>query len=209
MTYIVALSGGIASGKSTVANYFAKLGVPIVDADVIARQVVQKGTPALQAIIQYFGADITLLNGELDRTKLRQIVFNDESKRLWLNQLLHPIIQAETEKQIHNSNAPYVLWVVPLLIENKLYKLANHVLIIDTPPEIQLARLTARDNITEALAQQMINAQISNQQRLIYADDIIDNTASAETLALQVKLLHNRYLQLAKSNEKELKRYEQ
>ncbi|MCO6548693.1 MAG: dephospho-CoA kinase, partial [Gilliamella sp.] len=147
MPYVVALSGGIASGKSTIADLFAKLGVPIIDADIIARQVVQAGSYAFNQIVKHFSQEILLTNGELDRSQLREIIFNNDHERLWLNDLLHPIIQQETQKQIAMQSTTYLIWVVPLLIENNLHTWADRVLIIDVPFSLQLARLVKRDNI--------------------------------------------------------------
>ncbi|NUF27262.1 dephospho-CoA kinase [Gilliamella bombicola] len=194
MPYVVALSGGIASGKSTIANLFAKLGVPIIDADIIARQVVQVGSDAFNQIVKHFSQEILLANGELDRSQLREIIFNNDHERLWLNHLLHPIIQQETQKQIAMQNTTYVIWVVPLLIENNLHTLADRVLIIDVPESLQLARLVKRDNISESLAKKMILSQVSLKKRLSYADDIIVNDDNLARLTAQVNLLHQQYL---------------
>lgn len=199
MPYIVALSGGIASGKSTVANLFSQLGVPIVDADIIARQVVKKGTFALSQITEHFGRQILLADGELNRTKLRDIIFHSEQQRQWINQLLHPIIQQETQQQIAQINYPYVIWAVPLLIENNLQQYANRVLIIDTPPDLQLARLLKRDNISENLAKSMLSSQISNAQRVSFADDVIVNDGHTSALTSQVEHLHTKYLKLSQN----------
>ncbi|MWN90525.1 dephospho-CoA kinase [Gilliamella sp. Pra-s65] len=194
MPYVVALSGGIASGKSTIANLFNKLGVPIIDADIIARQVVQVGSDAFNQIVQHFSQEILLANGELDRSQLREIIFNNDHERLWLNHLLHPIIQQETQKQIAMQKSTYVIWVVPLLVENNLHTLADRVLIIDTPVSLQLARLVKRDNISESLAKKMILSQVSLQKRLSYADDIIVNEGDFASLTTQVDQLHQQYL---------------
>ncbi|RKS86839.1 dephospho-CoA kinase [Orbus hercynius] len=200
MPYIVALSGGIASGKTTVTQLFAQFGVPIIDADLIARQVVEKGTPTLALIVQRFGADILLPTGDLDRAKLRHIIFNNRQQRIWLNQCLHPIIQIETEKQFRQSYAHYVIWVVPLLIENNLHKRADRILIIDTPAKAQIERLKKRDNINENLAKNMLSSQLSNAERIRYADDIIINNNQKSSLFSQVKQLHNKYLQLSQNS---------
>ena len=130
MPYIVALSGGIASGKSTIANLFAQLGVPIIDADVIARQVVEIGTDAYKVIVKHFSQEILLPNNEIDRSQLRDIIFNNDHERLWLNNLLHPIIQEQTQIQIAQQTVAYVIWVVPLLVENNLHNLADRVLMV-------------------------------------------------------------------------------
>lgn len=194
MPYIVALSGGIASGKSTIANLFAQLGVPIIDADVIARQVVQIGTEAYKLIVKHFSQEILLPNNELDRSQLREIIFNNDHERLWLNNLLHPIIQEQTRIQIAQQIAAYVIWVVPLLVENNLHNFADRVLMVDTPEQLQLERLIQRDNIDKSLAQKMISSQISSKKRLTYADDIIVNNGDLTSLTAQVNKLHQRYL---------------
>ncbi|WP_334321141.1 dephospho-CoA kinase [Gilliamella apicola] len=194
MPYIVALSGGIASGKSTIANLFAQLGVPIIDADVIARQVVEIGTDAYKLIVKHFSQEILLPNNEIDRSQLREIIFNNDHERLWLNNLLHPIIQEQTQIQIAQQTAAYVIWVVPLLVENNLHNLADRVLMVDTPEQLQLERLIQRDNIDESLAKKMILSQISSQKRLTYADDIIVNNGDLTSLTAQVNKLHQQYL---------------
>ena len=198
MSYIVALSGGIASGKSTIANLFAQLGVPIIDADVIARQVVAVGSSALTQIVKHFSQEILLENGELDRSQLREIIFNNDHERLWLNNLLHPIIAQETQQQIAKQTALYIIWVVPLLIENNLHRLADRVLIIDTPEALQLGRLIDRDKISESLAKRMIDSQISLSDRLAFADDIIINDGNLASLKMQIDDLHKQYLHNSK-----------
>ncbi|OTP88978.1 dephospho-CoA kinase [Gilliamella apicola] len=194
MPYIVALSGGIASGKSTIANLFAQLGVPIIDADVIARQVVEIGTDAYKLIIKHFSQEILLPNNEIDRSQLREIIFNNDHERLWLNNVLHPIIQEQTQIQIAKQTAAYVIWVVPLLVENNLHNFADRVLMVNTPEQLQLERLIQRDNIDESLAKKMISSQISSQKRLTYADDIIVNNGDLTSLTAQVNKLHQQYL---------------
>lgn len=194
MSYIVALSGGVASGKSTIAHLFAQLGVPIIDADIIARQVVEVGTPALEQITKHFSQEILLENGELDRSQLREIIFNNDHERLWLNNLLHPIIAQETQKQFAQQTKPYVIWVVPLLIENNLHQLADRVLMIDIPEALQLERLINRDRISESLAKKMIATQVCLTDRLAFADDIIVNDGDLESLKIQVDNLHKQYL---------------
>lgn len=195
MSYIVALSGGIASGKTTVANLFANLGVPIIDADLIARQVVAPNSSALAEIVHHFSQEILLPNGELDRSQLREIIFHNDHERLWLNNLLHPLIQKETEKQIaEQTAAPYLLWVIPLLVENQLAHLADSVLVVDISPEVQLERLILRDHIDPNLAMKMVLAQASNQKRLACADQIIKNEGNLADLKAQVDKLHHYYL---------------
>ncbi|WP_413740071.1 dephospho-CoA kinase [Sodalis sp. RH14] len=199
MRYIVALTGGIGSGKSTVANAFAALGATIVDADVIARQVVEPGSDALHAIQARFGAGILLPDGRLDRALLRQRVFSSPADKDWLNRLLHPLIQQETRQQLARADGHYVLWVVPLLIENQLQSQADRVLVVDVPTEIQIARTLSRDGISPDQVKSILAAQVSRQQRLACADDIIDNSGRPEALTAEVAKLHRRYLQLAAS----------
>ncbi|MFZ4833489.1 dephospho-CoA kinase [Rouxiella sp. Mn2063] len=199
MSYIVALTGGIGSGKSTVANAFATRGAAIVDADVIAREVVQPGEPALEALAQRFGKQIIHSDGSLNRPLLREKIFNNSEDKQWVNNLLHPLIHARTQQIFREASAPYILWVVPLLVENGLQSKANRVLVVDVTPEIQLSRTTKRDNVSLQQAQQIISAQVSRPQRLAYADDIIDNNSTPDTIEPRVKALHNCYLKLAAS----------
>nr|WP_276903119.1 dephospho-CoA kinase [Frischella perrara] len=197
MPYIVALTGGIASGKTTVANLFAQLGVPIIDTDIIARQVVQPDTVAYNDIIAHFGQQIVLPSHELDRNKLRTIIFNQPAERAWLNNYLHPIILSETQKLIKQQHSPYVIWVVPLLIENQWNVYADRTLIVETAPDIQLKRLQKRDNIDKNLAKNMILSQLTDEDRRRYADDIIINSHQTVDLTRQVFLLHEQYLNLS------------
>lgn len=199
MTYIVALTGGIGSGKSTVADEFAKLGVTIVDADIIARQVVEPGKPALDAIKRRFGDNILNADGSLNRAALRQIIFSSPEDKQWVNDLLHPLIHAETLLQTQASTAPYVLWVVPLLIENGLQQHAQRVLVVDVNRNTQLERTLARDGISRQQAENILAAQATREQRLAHADDIIDNNRSQRELASRVAQLHQHYLELTVS----------
>lgn len=199
MSYIVALTGGIGSGKSTVANAFARLGVTLIDADVIARQVVERGTHALDALTERFGKQIIQEDGSLNRPRLREIIFSNNADKQWVNQLLHPLIQVETQRQIQVALSPYVLWVVPLLIENGLQGLANRVLVVDVSEEVQLSRTLSRDGVSRQQAESIIAAQASRLQRSACADDIIDNNGGPETIEPRVASLHSRYLDLAAS----------
>ncbi|CNK90827.1 dephospho-CoA kinase [Yersinia proxima] len=206
MTYIVALTGGIGSGKSTVANAFANLGVPLVDADIIARQVVEPGMPALMDIASRYGETILHTDGTLNRAALREKIFSEPQEKAWLNSLLHPMIQQETQRQLANIDEPYVLWVVPLLVENGLHHHANRVLVVDVAPEIQLARTMARDGVTRQQAEHILASQVSRQQRLACADDIIDNSGDPIVIAPQVASLHQQYLKLAAAAQQDLHR---
>ncbi|MGE4800960.1 dephospho-CoA kinase [Yersinia hibernica] len=206
MSYIVALTGGIGSGKSTIANAFANLGVPVVDADIIARQVVEPGKPALADIASRYGETILQTDGTLNRAALRAKIFSEPQEKAWLNSLLHPLIQQETQRQLASIHGPYVLWVVPLLIENGLHHRANRVLVVDVAPEIQLARTMARDGITRQQAGHILASQVSRQQRLACADDIIDNSGDPIVIAPQVASLHQQYLKLAAAAQQDLHR---
>ena len=199
MRYIVALTGGIGSGKSTVANAFAKLGATIVDADIIARRVVEPGSDALKAIQDRFGNDVLLPDGSLNRPLLRQRIFSSRPDKEWLNRLLHPLIQQETQREIAGADGPYVLWVVPLLIENHLQNRANRVLVVDVDTETQIARTLKRDGISRSQIDNILAAQASREQRLACADDIINNNGQPEDITARVAELHQRYLGLAAS----------
>ncbi|MFP1726264.1 dephospho-CoA kinase [Lonsdalea quercina] len=197
MAYIVALTGGIGSGKSTVAEGFARQGITIIDADIIARQVVEPGTSALSAIAKRFGPEILNADDTLNRSALRAKIFSSEREKAWLNQLLHPLIHAETQRQLLAAPGPYVMWVIPLLIENGLQSQAQRVLVVDVTPEIQLQRTLARDGVSLQQAEKILSAQATREQRLANADDIIDNSRSQSELAPQIAMLHQRYLELA------------
>lgn len=202
MAYIVGLTGGIGSGKSMIADLFAELGVPIVDADVVARDIVEKGSPLLEEIVLHFGEKVRLENGELNRAELRKLVFQNEQEKLWLNNLLHPAIREKMLQQLHSVDYPYVLWVVPLLIENNLMELCDRVLIIDVEPEIQILRASQRDKNSVELIKQIMQAQVSRELRLSVADDVIKNNLSLVenlvNLKQKVAELHRTYLHLAK-----------
>lgn len=201
MSYIVALTGGIGSGKTTVANEFAKLGVPLVDADVIARQVVEPNTPAIMSIAQHFGQNVINHDGSLNRGYLRTIVFSKPEEKMWLNALLHPLIQQETQKQLQQANYPYVLWVVPLLVENKITHLADRVLVVDVTREEQIERTIQRDNADREHVIHILDAQASREERLSYADDIITNHTNDADIPNKVVELHKQYLALAAQKE--------
>jgi len=203
MSYTVALTGGIGSGKSTIANAFAAKGVDIVDADVIARQVVEPGQPALAAISERFGKGIIRPDGTLDRAALRQRVFSSPQEKAWLNALLHPLIHSETRRQLALARSVWCLWVVPLLVENNLQHLADRVLVVDVDRETQLARTMARDKISREQAEHILAAQATREARLAVADDIIDNGGAPDDVAARVALLNQRYRQLAGATDRD------
>lgn len=197
VTWILGLTGGIATGKTQVANYFAALGAHLVDADIIARQVVSPGSIALQAITQRFGNDI-LCAGELNRAKLREKIFASPDDKIWLEGLLHPLIRASIIKELAAApQSPYVILVAPLLFENSLHTLTSRTLVVDAPEALQLKRALARDGSHRETIEAIIAAQLPRQQRLAMADDTLDNSGSWLQCQLDIAALHQRYLQYA------------
>lgn len=197
MRYTVALTGGIGSGKSTVADAFSHLDVNVIDADVIARQVVEPGTPALLAITARFGQQMINDDGTLNRRSLRERIFAHSEDKTWLNALLHPLIQQETRRQMQAASSPYVLWVVPLLVENNLVANADRVLVVDVAKETQIARTILRDRVSREHAERILAAQATREQRLAAADDVIENMGPPDAIASDVARLHEKYLMLA------------
>lgn len=207
MTYVVGLTGGIGSGKSTIAELFAELGVPIIDADLVARQVVEKGSPLLAKIAAHFGPEILLEDGALNRAALREKIFANETQKDWLNQLLHPDIRHEMLRQLAAQQAPYCIFMVPLLIENNLTALCQRILVVDVLEHTQVERACQRDNNQVEQIKRIMQSQVRRQERLKYADDVINNNedliASLPQLKQKVLDLHHLYLQLAeKFNER-------
>ena len=195
--FVVGLTGGIGSGKTTVANLFAAEGITLVDADIVAREVVAPGSKGLEAIVTHFGAEILTPEGELDRAKLRQRIFSHPEEREWLNQLLHPMIRQEMLAQVEKAASAYVIMVVPLLFENGLDRLVNRTLVVDISPELQINRTVKRDNVDASQVNNIISSQCSRSEKLARADDIIDNQGEISTLKREVLALHQRYLQLS------------
>jgi len=193
----VGLTGGIASGKTTIANMFGELGAILIDTDLIARNVVAPGTEGLQAIVKAFGDEVLAPDGTLDRRALRSIVFSDETRRRELESITHPRIRAETTIQMHTFGGPYQIIVVPLLVESPLRNAVNRVLVVDCSREVQLARLLQRDAESYDKAERMIASQASREERLALADDVIDNNADLDNVRRQVRKLHRKYLLLA------------
>ncbi len=203
--YVVAVTGGIGSGKTTIANQFAALGIDVVDADVIARDVVEPGAPALAAIAAYFGPDVIAPDGQLDRRSLRERVFSDPNAKAWLNALLHPLIRQEMLRQCAAARSPYCLLVVPLLVENKLAGLANRVLVIDVDEATQIERTCRRDGVSAEQAKAIIAAQASRSERLAAADDVIDNhNGSQMAIKTRILALHETYLAFASQQPRQV-----
>jgi dephospho-CoA kinase len=194
----IGLTGGIASGKTTVANVFAELDVPIIDTDVIAREVVRPGTPALEDIRERFSEAVLDASGQLDRAAMRKLVFSDANARLDLENILHPYIGAETRRQADAATGPYQLVVVPLLVGSELQQFVDRILVIDCGEETQIQRLMARDAETREDAQKILSSQASREARLAIADDVINNDQNiTQPLAEQVAELNSRYQRLA------------
>lgn len=196
-SYLIGLTGGIGSGKSTVATEFAQLGASYIDADIVAREVVEPGTACLTAIAAQFGPNILQADGRLNRAALRQRIFQDATAKQWLESLLHPAIRQQLVQQLEQSKTPYTLLVAPLLLENGLNKLVQRVLVIDVSEENQLKRASARDNNSVEQIKAIMAAQYSRAQRLALADDVLDNNGSAAERSKQVLLLHKKYLELS------------
>jgi dephospho-CoA kinase len=197
--FVVGVSGGIGSGKTTVTNIFSSLGVEVVDADVIAREVVSVGTPGLNAIVKKFGQQIVSESGELNRSSLRQLVFSQPELKEWLNRLLHPLIREQMQQQTQSAKSVYCILSVPLLVENNLIKSVDRVLIVDVSEATQLQRTIRRDNSNEQQISAIMRAQASREQRLAVADDVVLNEGSPIELLEKVTELHQCYLKLAAS----------
>ncbi|MDR2012854.1 MAG: dephospho-CoA kinase [Rhodanobacter sp.] len=192
--FTIALTGGIASGKSAVAHHFHTLGVDVFDADTIARELVARGSAALADIVAAFGKQVLDASGALDRHGLRAIVFADVQARHTLEAILHPLVRARLRECVAQARSPYALLVIPLLVESGHYQWVDRVLAVDTPREMQRERLMARDSIAPELADAMLDAQASREQRLAIADDVIGNTGTLAELDARIDALHAWYL---------------
>jgi dephospho-CoA kinase len=195
----IGLTGGIGSGKTTVSNLFSNLDVPVIDTDLISRVLLEPDRPGYREVVRHFGAEILQPDQKIDRRKLRHLVFNDETERLWLEKVLHPIIYQQAQQEINQLNtATYIIVVIPLLFETDFRALVNRILVIDCSSETQIRRLIARDQIDLNLARQMLAQQWSNESRLKQANDVIHNDSDMEIdLGQQVARLHQKYLLLA------------
>jgi dephospho-CoA kinase len=193
----VALTGGIGSGKSTVADIFNELGVPVIDTDAISRELVRPGSECLAKICQRFGNDIINKKGQLKRKALRKRIFQSPKDKVWLEKLLHPRIYEVSQRRIKEQTYPYVIVVIPLLIESGKKKSYNRVLVIDAPESLQIKRASERDGLSSEQIKLMIATQCPHSQRIAAADDIITNNGDLKSLKEQVQTLHQEYLQLA------------
>ena len=188
--FVVGITGGIGSGKSAVTDHLETLRITVVDADKVARVVVEPGTPGLAAIAEHFGEDILLADGRLDRAALRKIVFDNPDERKVLEGITHPRIRDEISRQLSEANSPYVVLSSPLLLESGQNTFADYVVVVDVPEEVQLTRTMARDNNSEALVKQIMAAQLDRKTRLSRADTSIMNDGSLDELYERVKKLH-------------------
>ncbi|WP_300419445.1 dephospho-CoA kinase [uncultured Pseudoalteromonas sp.] len=195
-SWILGLTGGIGSGKSAISAMFEELGIQVVDADIVAREVVEPGSTGLEKITEHFGEEILTTDGSLDRAKLRAIIFADESQKQWLNNLLHPLIRESMLAQLQQATSQYVILVAPLLFESGLDQFCDHTLLIDVPVEVQITRTTARDNISVELAKQIIASQMPRADKQQKATDTLDNNRLLSEVKIDVQKLHEKYLTL-------------
>jgi dephospho-CoA kinase len=207
---VIGLTGGIGSGKTAAADYFQKLGVNIVDADIAARKVVEPGQPALDELVKHFGQEILNPPSDgtqeksakpnsksLNRQALRSIVFSNQEQLTWLNNFMHPLIRDWMDSETQHATSAYVIKVIPLLTESALKQQVDRILVIDVPTETQIERVSKRDNSSATEIQQIMQSQSTRENRLSFADDVISNNSSLEALEISVKKMHNKYLKLA------------
>ncbi len=202
MPYVVGLTGGIGSGKSAAAEEFRRLGATVVDTDAIAHQLTRPGGGAMRQIRELFGAGVVAADGSMDRKKVREMVFADPAARARLEGVLHPLIRVESTRQVEAAEGPYVVLVVPLLIESAGYRNRVHrVLVVDCDPATQLARVVVRSGLAPDEVRRIIAAQVSRAERVAAADDVIDNSGTLAAMQQQVFSLHSRYLDLARAED--------
>ena len=195
---IIGLTGGIGSGKSVASDKFASLGITVVDADVVSRTVVEPGMPALKEIKSHFGSEIIASDGQLDRTKLREIIASDAEERKWLESVLLPRIGEQITNEISESSTPYTIFVAPLLLETNSDNMCSRVLVVDVAEEVQIQRTTKRDQMLGEQIEKIVAAQMSRKERLEKADDVLENAGTIRELQDQVEELHHNYLEMIK-----------
>lgn len=195
--FSVALTGGIGSGKSTVSALFAELGAAVIDADAVSHALTAKNGAALPEIAAAFGPDLIDAEGQMDRSRLRRLVFSNADSRRRLEGILHPRIRAEMQRQLREAKAPYAILAIPLLFETRQTDLADRILVIDTPEALQIQRVQARSGLEPAEIRHIMASQVSRAERLAGADDIIDNSGGLQSLRPQVEQLHQQYLRRA------------
>jgi dephospho-CoA kinase len=193
---IVAITGGMGSGKSQVSRLFAKYDIPFIDADAIARQLSSKNNEAYPFICSHFGQSILKKNGEIDRAVLRKIVFSNEQERLWLEQLLHPMILKQLQKETEQISGSYCLVEIPLLAETSRPAWVNRILVVDAPQALRIERIKKRDGLSEETIEAILEAQADREKRLAIADDVIENKGSIQELSEKVAKLHHQYCHL-------------
>jgi dephospho-CoA kinase len=197
----IGLTGGIASGKSTVTQRFTELGVPVIDADVSARNVVERGKPGLEQVVRRFGPGVLDAHGNLDRPALRALIFNDSGSRQALDAVLHPLIRADMEQQAATATGPYLVMAIPLLVEGgRAHDRVHRVLVVDVDEALQLQRVQARDGCSETHARAILASQASREARLAAADDVLRNSGSVADLRQAVDRLHEKFLHLAQTS---------
>jgi dephospho-CoA kinase len=201
MSLVIGLTGGIASGKTTVANLFNRhFAIDIVDADIVAREVVEPESEGLNAIIEHFGSKVISPEGTLDRAALRSIIFSQPQEKQWLNNLLHPMIRTKMLEQLSLTTSDYALLVVPLMVENNLQSLADKVLVVDVEEQIQIERTMLRDGVDAKQAQSILKSQATREQRLAIADFVIKNSTENQKLLPQITELHKKFLEIGRGN---------
>ncbi|WP_024590620.1 MULTISPECIES: dephospho-CoA kinase [unclassified Pseudoalteromonas] len=200
-SWVLGLTGGIGCGKTAVSNMFEELGITIVDADIIAREVVLPNSKELKAITAHFGKDILLPDGTLNRAELREKIFTNNNDKEWLNALLHPLIRIKILTDLNNATSPYVVLVAPLLFENNLDKYCDHTLLIDVPTSVQIARTVKRDNTSSEQVKSIIASQMSRADKQQKANDILNNDRSLNLVHIELVDLHKKYLQYALHNK--------
>lgn len=191
---IVGLTGGIGSGKTAAMRIFEQFGIGCVDADIVAREVVEPGTPALQAIADRFGREILTVDGRLDRASLRQRIFSSKEDKRWLESLLHPLIRDEMQRQLESISSPYSVLVAPLLFENDLDRQCDTSVLIDVPEDVQIERVVNRDGVDRKQAEAIVRQQMSRAEKLKRADHIVSNTGSLKDLEKQLLALHKEFM---------------
>ncbi|AEO08011.1 dephospho-CoA kinase [Buchnera aphidicola] len=204
MTYIVALTGGIGSGKTTISNHFKKLGIDVIDADVIAKNIIEDDIKISYCIKKKIGKKILNKDNSINKSLLRKQILNSKNDRLWLENLLHPKIFKETQNQIRQTQSCWCLWVIPLLIEKKLEHKANRILLVDAPVKEQIKRIIKRDNINILEAKKIISIQTTRNKRIAISDDIIFNKKNNKNIYLYVNYLNLFYTYLSKKNKKKI-----
>lgn len=201
MPYQIGLTGGIASGKTLISDEFSRLGVPVIDTDIIAHEIVEQGQPALLEIVEAFGDTVIGEDGRLKRKALRNLIFSDENAKVRLESILHPKIRQQVFDEIKEVNYPYCIIVIPLLTESGGYQNLDRVLLVDVDPDVQIARLMSRDGSSVEQANRALASQASREDRLANANDVLDNSSSPQVAYDKVAQLHQRYLQLAQRDE--------